>query len=42
MVIALGAIAMVLFIGLIALATMVTGEPASQPVTKHYEMQGRF
>jgi len=30
----------VLFIGLIALATMATGEPAPGPATEHYEMQG--
>ena len=35
----MGAIIIVLFIGLIALATVVTGEPSSQPVTEQYEMQ---
>ncbi|MEI7433896.1 MAG: hypothetical protein WCJ93_06570 [Methanomicrobiales archaeon] len=39
MVIAFGAIAIVLFIGMIALATMATGEQVSQTVTEQYEMQ---
>ena len=39
MVIALAAIAIVLFIGVIALAAMATGVQVSDPVTEQYEMQ---